>query len=75
MSNDHQRNSLKQALFAGACAGTAVDTVLFPLGTIKYYHNLSAYLALFIQTRSRHDYNRNMGSLLLVVFEAFILVY
>ncbi|KAG0746142.1 hypothetical protein G6F16_007028 [Rhizopus arrhizus] len=35
MSSDHHQNSLKQALFAGACAGTAVDTVLFPLDTIK----------------------------------------
>ncbi|KAI8884465.1 mitochondrial carrier [Backusella circina FSU 941] len=33
--NSNQQGSLKQALVAGACAGTAVDTALFPLDTIK----------------------------------------
>lgn len=28
--------SLKQALVAGAIAGTAVDTALFPLGTFSF---------------------------------------
>jgi hypothetical protein len=32
MSNSNQQGNLKQALVAGACAGTAVDTALFPLG-------------------------------------------
>lgn len=32
MSNQQQQGNLKQALVAGACAGTAVDTALFPLG-------------------------------------------
>lgn len=31
-SNSSQIGNLKQALVAGACAGTAVDTALFPLG-------------------------------------------
>lgn len=31
-NNSHQIGNLKQALVAGACAGTAVDTALFPLG-------------------------------------------
>lgn len=31
--NQGQRN-LKQALLAGGMAGTAVDTVLFPLGNV-----------------------------------------
>lgn len=35
MSNQQQQGNLKQALVAGACAGTAVDTALFPLDTIK----------------------------------------
>ncbi|CEG69395.1 hypothetical protein RMATCC62417_05480 [Rhizopus microsporus] len=35
MSNNNQQGTLKQAMLAGACAGTAVDTVLFPLDTIK----------------------------------------
>ncbi|KAI7899990.1 mitochondrial carrier domain-containing protein [Cokeromyces recurvatus] len=30
-----EQGNLKQALVAGACAGTAVDTALFPLDTIK----------------------------------------
>ncbi|KAI8969056.1 mitochondrial carrier domain-containing protein [Mycotypha africana] len=33
--NNSQQGNLKQALVAGACAGTAVDTALFPLDTIK----------------------------------------
>lgn len=32
MSNSNQQGNLKQFLLAGACAGTAVDTALFPLG-------------------------------------------
>ncbi|GAA5796283.1 mitochondrial carrier domain-containing protein [Helicostylum pulchrum] len=35
MSNSNQQGNLKQFLLAGACAGTAVDTALFPLDTIK----------------------------------------
>ncbi|KAI8994945.1 mitochondrial carrier domain-containing protein [Pilobolus umbonatus] len=38
MSNtgqSQQQGNLKQALVAGACAGTAVDTALYPLDTIK----------------------------------------
>lgn len=31
-SQQQQQGNLKQALVAGACAGTAVDTALFPLG-------------------------------------------
>ncbi|CEP19055.1 hypothetical protein [Parasitella parasitica] len=34
-NTSHQIGNLKQALVAGACAGTAVDTALFPLDTIK----------------------------------------
>lgn len=36
MSNNNQQGNLKQFLLAGACAGTAVDTALFPLGIIFY---------------------------------------
>lgn len=36
MSNNNQQGTLKQAMLAGACAGTAVDTVLFPLGKVIY---------------------------------------
>lgn len=35
-NNSHQIGNLKQALVAGACAGTAVDTALFPLGRLAY---------------------------------------
>jgi hypothetical protein len=46
MSTSKQRQfanqaSLKQALFAGAIAGTAVDTALFPLG--ENYISFSRY--------------------------------
>jgi solute carrier family 25 S-adenosylmethionine transporter 26 len=36
MSNNQQQGNLKQALVAGACAGTAVDTALFPLGNLTF---------------------------------------
>lgn len=46
MSTSKQRQfanqaSLKQALFAGAIAGTAVDTALFPLGEKSISFSLS----------------------------------
>lgn len=37
MSNSNQQGNLKQALVAGACAGTAVDTALFPLGKGPFF--------------------------------------
>lgn len=38
-SSNQQQGNLKQALVAGACAGTAVDTALFPLGKKKKRYN------------------------------------
>jgi solute carrier family 25 S-adenosylmethionine transporter 26 len=35
MSSSNQQGNLKQFLLAGACAGTAVDTALFPLGKLQ----------------------------------------
>lgn len=40
-NNTNQQGNLKQALVAGACAGTAVDTALFPLGNSFPTHSYS----------------------------------
>ena len=78
MSNNNQQGTLKQAMLAGACAGTAVDTVLFPLGKVIYpccVSFFSMYILYIRKTRSKQDYNHNMASLPLEAFEASTLVY
>ena len=85
MSNEpsYQAN-LKQALLAGAMAGTAVDTALFPLGNCQIMathetrsRSLSLFLSLTlsIQTRSRHVFNHRQALLLQEVFEVSTLVF
>lgn len=86
MSNEpsYQAN-LKQALLAGAMAGTAVDTALFPLGnreiTTTTTHNETRFLSIgfltfiYIQTRSRHVFNRRQALLRLEVFVVSTLVF
>lgn len=60
MSNSNQQGNLKQFLLAGACAGTAVDTALFPLGKEKKVFFLYLFFNMFLQTQSRQDCNHNM---------------